>query len=70
MLQRIVEYVRKQGGRVSTPDIIAAFGQEVGAGESTLFKSLLKEACTRTREVKRGKRIGVWTLKPDFVDDS
>ncbi len=61
LARSLLAWMRQRGGRASSGDVIGAFEKRVKAGQTPLFKALLKEMC-ELRKGAKGKQ-GEWVLR-------
>ena len=51
-------------GQATTQEILDEFGSKLPQSDSVVFRSMLRQICTFTRDSSTGK--GVWLLKEEF----
>ena len=51
-------------GQASTQEILDEFGSKLPQSDSVVFRSMLRQICTFTRDSSTGK--GIWVLKEEF----
>ena len=51
-------------GQATTQEILDEFGSTLPQSDSVVFRSMLRQICTFTRDSLSGK--GIWLLKEDF----
>jgi len=69
MLDDIRNFVAFRGqtpGQVTTNDILTEFNQKLPTGGAPMFRALLKQICTFSRDVHNQ---GIWQLNPEFQWD-
>ena len=52
-------------GQATTEEILNEFGSRLPKSDSTVFRSMLRQICTFTRDSTTGQ--GIWKLNPEFT---
>ena len=67
LLVQIRNFIASQGttiGQATTQEILDEFRSKLPFSETVLFRSMLRQICTFTRDSLSGK--GIWLLKEEF----
>lgn len=67
LILQIRTFIASQGttlGQATTQEILDEFRSKLPSNETTLFRSMLRQICTFTRDSSSGK--GIWILNEEF----